>query len=312
MAGGQPVRVAAFVQGYAHGRGRATTALEQISALGARGHEVDVFLPGVRAYTETPGVTVRSLGQFDPGTSYDVVVFNSGLAGAMLDAVKAVDAPKLMCQHSYNTRDAGLRVAETVWYPSRACAGADRGLGYRKFHCAPPINPDRYLTRPGRSIGAVSTAPAKGGDVVASIARRMPQRRFVVVADPARQGVHLFSGLGNVEVMPFADPKRFYSRCRLLLFPSTTESYGRAPVEAAISGIPTISAPLKAVKEALAGRGSFIPRQQVGMWAREAERMMRHRNTWQAASSNASGRAYTLDYEGVRARWVSEVERLAG
>jgi glycosyltransferase involved in cell wall biosynthesis len=304
------VRVAAFVQGYAHGRGRATTSLEQISALGDRGHDVTVFLPSLRSFTFTPGVTVLPIGEFDPAARYDVAVFNSGLSVPMTKAVNSLNVPKLMCQHSYNTSDVGLKTADTVWYPSRACANADTRTGYRKFHCAPPINPTLYRVRLGNAIGAVSTARAKGGDLVAEIARRMPKRRFVVARDPAGNGTHLFAGLTNVEVIPFGDPAKFYGRCKILLFPSVTESYGRAPVEAAVSGIPTIATPLKAVKEALGGRGTFVPRHQVSLWVREAERMMRHPIVWAASSSQARKLGESLDYAAVRARWVSEVERL--
>lgn len=305
------MKIAAFVQGYAHGRGRATTSLEQISALAYRGHDVTVVLPGMRSHEYTEGVTVRTLGDFNRDDAWDVVVFNSGLVVPMTRAVNATSAPKLMCQHSYNTRDVGLKTADTVWYPSRACRVADPGRAYRKFNSAPPINPARYLTRPGDAIGAVSTSPAKGGDVVAAIARRMPRRRFVVARDPAGEGEHLFRGVRNVEVIPFGDPKRFYARCRVLLFPSVTESYGRAPVEAALSGIPTIASPLRAVKEALGGRGIFLPRGNVALWVRETERLMRHATTWQAASTRARQRAESLDYSASRARFVSEVERLA-
>lgn len=304
------MKVAAFVQGYAHGRGRATTALEQISELGERGHDVTVFLPGARGYVDTPGVTVKTLAQHEPGERYDVVVFNSGLSLPMTRAVRASHGAKFLCQHSYNIRDVGLKIAETVWYPSRACSGADHGRSYRKFTCPPPINPDRYKVRPGDAVGAVSTAPAKGGDVVAALARRMPRHRFVVVQDPAGQGVAQFAGLKNVQLLPFADPAQFYSKCRILLFPSVTESYGRAPVEAAVSGIPTIASPLNAVKEALRGRGIFIPRQKIGMWARETENLMRYPAAWQAASARARNRGANLDYEGSRDRWAAEVERL--
>lgn len=311
MARGDHVRIAAFVQGFAHGRGRATTSLEQVSALAERGHEVTVFLPGVRAYTRVSGVTVHPIAEFDRDQTWDVVVYNSGLPKPMRNAVGAIDAPRLMCQHSYNTSDAGLALASTVWYPSRACANTDTSTRYRKFHCAPPINADLYRVRPGSAVGAISTARAKGGDVVAALARRMTRRRFVVARDPAGEGAEMFAGMKNVELLPFGDPAQFYARCRILLFPSVSESYGRAPVEAAVSGIPTIATPLKAVREALGGKGEFIPRHQTGLWVREVERMMRHQNVWRSASLQAQIRGKSVDYQGTRSRWASEVERLA-
>lgn len=313
------MRVAAFVQGFAYGRGRATTALELITPLHKRRadqrqrpHQVDVFVPSSRFVRQVAGVRVATVGDFDGVHGYDVVIYNSGLGAETLDRIRRIRAPKLMCQHSYDTRDPGLRFADAVWYPSHACMRADRNAGYEKFVVPPPVNPDLYRTRPGRKIGLSLSSHWKGGAIVAQVAKALPRRRFLVVKDGRGNGVGLFKGLRNVELVDFMEPGDFYSQCRIQLLPSRSESYGRVGVEGAVSGIPLVASRCPGIREAMRGHGIFLPRNDVGRWVETVDGLMSDPGQWKRASLDVLARARAIDYEGDQARFCRMVERVAG
>jgi glycosyltransferase involved in cell wall biosynthesis len=305
------VRIAVFVQGFAYGRGRATTAVELVVPLAHAGHDVDVFVPSPRFVLplDEP-VNIMPLGQYRSSTRYDAVLYNSGLPSGTLGLISRAKARKLMFQHSYQTNDAGLRLADVVWYPSRACAGVDRGARYRKIVTPPPINPDRYRTKPGRMVGLSLSSPWKGGAVVAAVARSLPQHRFLVVKDGRGNGVSLFRGLRNVELVEFMDPREFYAQCRVQVFPSKSESYGRVGVEGAVSGIPLIASTDRGIREAMGGHGVYVPRTDLNAWTRTVNHLMTDTKAWKAASADVRKRAETIDYVGDQLAFVEHVEAL--
>lgn len=305
------MRVAVFVQGFAYGRGRATTAVELVAPLARAGHDVDVFVPSPRFVHDLgEPLSVRPLGQYRSDTPYDVILYNSGLPSGTLGLVSRSRARKLMMQHSYQTNDPGLRLADVVWYPSRACAGVDRGGRYRKIVSPPPVDPDRYRTKPGRMVGLSLSSPWKGGAVVAAVARSLPQHRFLVVKDGRGNGVSLFKGLRNVTLVDFMDPREFYAQCRVQVFPSKSESYGRVGVEGAVSGIPLIASNDPGIREAMGGHGIYVPRTDLRQWTRQVDRLMTDSKAWKAASADVAKRAASITYEADQAQFVAAVEAL--
>jgi glycosyltransferase involved in cell wall biosynthesis len=306
------VRVAVFVQGFAYGRGRATTAVELVVPLARRGHAVDVFVPSPRFVHELDEpLTIQPLGQYRSNVAYDVILYNSGLPSGTLGLVSRAKGRKLMMQHSYQTNDPGLRLADMVWYPSQACAKVDRGGRYRKIVTPPPIDPDRYRTKPGRMVGLSLSSPWKGGDVIANVARSLPQHRFMVVKDGRGNGVSLFKGLRNVTLVDFMDPREFYAQCRVQVFPSKSESYGRVGVEGSISGIPLVASNDPGIREAMGGRGIFLPRTDLTKWVQTVDRLMTDRDAWAAASADVRRRAASIDHAGDQAAFADLVETLA-
>lgn len=305
------MKIAVFVQGFAYGRGRATTAVELVVPLAARGHRVDVFVPSARFVSAVDGVTVRPVNQYRSVVGYDVVLYNSGLPAATLGLVAKSKARKLMFQHSYNTTDPGLRLAHMVWYPSNACAAVHKGGRYRKIVVPPPIDPDRYRTKPGTKIGLSLSSPWKGGHVIAQVARTLPQHQFLVVKDGRGNGVSLFQGLANVELVDFLEPRDFYSRCRVQVFPSKSESYGRVGVEGAVSGIPLVASNDPGIREAMAGHGIYLPRTGVAKWVTTVNRLMTDRKAWAAASKDVLERAGTVNYRADQKAFCDHVEQLA-
>jgi glycosyltransferase involved in cell wall biosynthesis len=306
------VRIAAVVQGFAYGRGRATTMVELLAPLAAAGHTVDVFVTAVLAQPVVEGVTVRRFRDLDPRTRYDVTIYNSGLPGNALDTVKRLPGRKLMCQHSYQTDDPGLRFAHKVWFPSNAARRAHTMSlqGTWMFVVPPPIDPERYRTTPGTHVSLSLSSPWKGGQLVARMARAMPAYPFLVVKDGRGNGVELFRGLRNVELVDFLQPRDFYGRTRVQLFPSRSETYGRVGVEGAVSGIPLVASKDPGIREAMGGHGIFLDRENTIGWVRAVSRLMDDQAAWERASRDVLTRGKAVTYRADQAAFVHEVETL--
>lgn len=307
------MRISAFVQGFGYGRGRATTALELLAPLASAGHDVDVYVTATApASHEEAGCLVQRLSMWEPRRRPDVVIFNSGMGERVLDIVKKIRAPKLMCQHSYDYTDAGLSLARKVWFPSRASLRADRGQGrYSRFVVPPPINPDLYKVTPGKRIGLSLSSPWKGGLVVARMAKMLPMHEFLVIKDPRGNGVGAFKGLRNVEMASFMEPRDFYAQTRVQLFPSRSESYGRVAVEGAISGIPLVASRCPGIREAMSGHGIYIDRNKPRQWAHITDRLMTDPAYWRRASRDVSQRGRDVGYRKAQRDFVREVESMA-
>src|SRR5690606_19054142 len=80
------------------------------------------------------------------------------------------------------------------------------------------------------------------------------------------------AGLANVEVIPHVPhPEmrgRVYARTRVLLVPSSYESWGRVASEAICSGIPVVAHPTPGLRECLGDAGLFVDRRDVDGWVR--------------------------------------------
>ena len=128
------------------------------------------------------------------------------------------------------------------------------------------IDPGRYLTTPGDRLTLVNLLEGKGAGVFFALARRLPDRAFLGVRTAGHQDVPERLP-DNVELVgPVDDMREVYSRTRVLLAPSIREALGRVPVEAAVSGIPTISHPNSGAREALGDAAIWADRDDLDAW----------------------------------------------
>ncbi|MFB7496089.1 glycosyltransferase family 4 protein [Streptomyces sp. NPDC056161] len=182
---------------------------------------------------------------------------------------------------------------EAAWFPSWACRRHYGDVPGRVVVLPPPIDPDRYRTESGRLVTLSGSTVAKGADVLAAVAARMPEVGFLLVR-AAGHAVDL--QLPNVEVVDRMDPRAVYGRTRVLLMPSTTESYGRAGVEAMHCGIPVIASPLPGMREAFGTAAVYVDRDDTARWVAEIRRLD-DPAAYGAVSAAARAHAGTLDYQ---------------
>jgi len=154
---------------------------------------------------------------------------------------------------------------------------------------------------------------SKGGETFWALAERMPKTRFLGVT--GSYGVQHEGDLPNVEVIGHVPSDRMaadvYARTRVLLMPSSYESWGRAATEATAAGIPVICSPTPGLMENLGAAGIYVDWQDVDGYVRALSTLALPR-AYAAARKRALARAG--EHERMReqdeASWIAEAERL--
>ena len=175
----------------------------------------------------------------------------------------------------------------------------------------PPVYAADYATTPGDCVTLVNLTEAKGAEVFYGLAERFPKVPFLAVA--GGYGEQIIRRLPNVTHTPNTDNMRddVYAKTRILLAPSSYESFGRAGVEAMHSGIPVIAHPTPGLIESLGDAGLFADRGYLYQW-QDALTLLLDGRRWNKASRLASERAAQLDPAPDLARFVAGIEHLQG
>jgi hypothetical protein len=179
--------------------------------------------------------------------------------------------------------------------------------------CRPPTQlRDYHLDREPPHDGFVTLVnpnPEKGAQCFYDIAKRRHRDRFLIVEGGYGTQIRPPKGAGNVSRQPRTANMRddVYARTRLLLVPSSYESWGRVATEALCSGIPVIAHPTAGLKEALGPAGLFRDRDDPKSWCSLIDELGK-RDTYRIWSARARDRAAVLDAQS--AADLGEWERL--
>jgi glycosyltransferase involved in cell wall biosynthesis len=177
----------------------------------------------------------------------------------------------------------------------------------------PPVFADEYATKPGKAITLVNCNPEKGGKVLKALAERMPDQQFLAVK--GAYGEQVLPDLPNVEVVEHVRGEdmreRVYARTRVLLMPSSYESWGRAGAEALASGIPVLAHPTPGLCESLGEAGIFVDRNDIDGYEAVLRKLLTPAE-YRLASKRAKARSVELDPAADLAAWCSAVESVAG
>lgn len=313
-----------------HNAGAEWALHEMLRALAGRGHQVEVWLSQPAASAEPyviDGVRVvpRGAAARFARVAAQAHVLVSHLENVPLTASLARGHGVALVVVCHNTFDltwqpmaagtTALAVANSQWmlaaaeahFEGRSCQPG-RWLVVR-----PPVWAAEYRTAPGECVTLVNCTVSKGVGVLAELARRMPDRKFLAVR--GGYGEQHPPDLPNVTVLEHMDGRRMrdevYARTRVLLMPSDYESWGRAGVEALASGIPVIAHPTEGLKESLGAAGLFRDRGDVDAWQAAVEELD-DPAVYRAAARRARARSKALDPAGDLAAWCDAVEEVCG
>lgn len=330
----RPLRVVARVHAMPpqHNAGAEHMLVAMLRPLVERGHDVSVWLsrfePGVEEY-EYDGVRVVPLG---PRLDFASAVRHSSIVLSHLENVPPAAALArgygkpigVICHNTFretfrNVAAGGtaLAVYNSQWMQTEADLHfVDHPNGVRPARSMvvrPPVIAAEYATKKrGDRITLVNCSEAKGGEVLRQLAARMPDVGFLAVEGGYGEQVS-FEGLPNVESVPHMDGHdmrdKVYACTRVLLMPSTYESWGRAGVEALASGIPVIANPTPGLCESLADGGIFVERSDLDGYE-AVIRKLEDPSEYALASKRAKARSAELDPTDDLAAWCDAVEEV--
>jgi len=331
--GRAPMRVVARLHGYPprHNAGAEWMVHSMLRALVQRGHEVSVWLSRYtddRTEYDLDGVQVVPLQtRLDAATAIrrsDVVVShleNVPSAGAL---ARGYGKPLAVVCHNTHlpsfrqmaAGDTALAVYNSQWMAREAelfFAEYPKGVRPgREVIVRPPVFADEYRTKPGDKVTLVNLNEEKGGGLFEKLARRMPDVEFLAVV--GAYGEQIIPDLPNVEVVGHMCGhemrEKVYSRTRVLLMPSSYESWGRAGVEALASGIPVIAHPTPGLCEALSEAGVFVDLHDVDGYESVIRKLLSDRAEYRLVSKRAKARSAELDPAPDLAAWCDAVEAL--
>jgi glycosyltransferase involved in cell wall biosynthesis len=334
VGGGRaPMRIVARLHGYPprHNAGAEWMVQSMFRALVERGHDVSVWLSRYtddKADYDLDGVQIIPLqSRLDAGSAIrraDVVVShleNVPSAGALARGYGKPLAVVCHNTHRQSFREmAGgcdLAVYNSQWMKREAeLFFAEYPRGVRpgsEVIVRPPVFADEYRTKPGAKVTLVNLNLEKGGALFEKLARRMPDVQFLAVR--GAYGEQIIPDLPNVELVEHMCGHEMrdavYARTKILLMPSSYESWGRAGVEAMASGIPVIAHPTPGLCESLGEAGVFIDLHDVDGYEMAIRKLLSSRTEYGLVSKRAKARSAELDPAPDLAAWCEAVESLA-
>lgn len=256
-----------------HGAGAESYLHAVLKWLTSRGHSCSASVTHADSAWTLDGVAYVGEPRFstEPIEAADVLITHLDMTRLAMRAAERHGKPIVHLVHNHlqlsfhrvRPHHAQLVVANSRWI-HRAIDWAGESLVL-----PPPVFAEDY--RVGAALAdalvLVNLSEAKGAPLFWELARRNPHRRFIGVLGAYGEQVVEVPVPDNVEVWENrADPLDFYERARVILMPSAYESWGRVPIEAAASGIPTIAHPTEGLIESLGPAGLYAARDCVEDW----------------------------------------------
>lgn len=156
----------------------------------------------------------------------------------------------------------------------------------------PPIkkvNKIKY-TRQNKVL-LVNLLPEKGAELFFTLAKEMPDIKFLGVRGGYFKHKQIEESLPNLEIVNNTnDMDNIYSQTKVVLMPSIYESYGMVASEAAQIGIPAIAHPTEGLKENLGKSGIFIDRNNIEGYKEEIRKLFNDKNYYNKYSELAKER----------------------
>lgn len=287
---GVSLRILVMAHAYppSHNAGAEMTLQALCEHLVSRGHRVDVQLNrptplgdytrnGVRVHTAKGNAD--PLVHIDQGVDVLLTHLENTTRAAVLGEMNAIPTVHLLHntdafnKHAIRRGRCDLAIYNTLWMQQ------DYEQWFSSMRMKPPIGvmmhpavfPSDFKSTStrkieNRAITLINLWDGKGGDVFWDIAERMSDHFFIGVKGAYGEQVIPDNYEGNekwdhVKIIPHQKPeqmKHVYVETKILLMPSTYESYGRTAVEAACAGVPTIASPTPGLREALGSDGFFV------------------------------------------------------
>lgn len=311
-----------------HNAGAEHMLVGMLRPLIERGHDVQVWLSQfgeARERYDYRGISVVPLAsRLDFGSAVrraDVVLSHLESVPSTASLSRGYGKPMVVICHNtfrptFRDMAAGgtaLAVYNSRWMEREAelfFAEYPKGVRpERSLIVRPPVVAAEYATKPGSAVTLINCNPEKGGKVLEALARRMPEQQFLAVT--GAYGEQVLPDLPNLEILDHVRGEdmreKVYARTKVLLMPSSYESWGRVGVEAMASGIPVLAHPTPGLCESLGEAGVFANREDLDGFDATLRRLLVP-GEYRLASKRAKARSAELDPASDLAAWCDAVE----
>lgn len=176
----------------------------------------------------------------------------------------------------------------------------------------PPVYREQHSTVPGDMITLVNLTPPKGSNMFYNMAIKLPKFKFLGVEGGYWKDQQQYIRRPNITFQKnTSDMKKdVWSRTKVLLMPSSYESYGMVGIEALASGIPVIACPTPGLQESLSYAGIFPRTTSIREWRTELERLMLDSAYYKQRSELALKRSAEIDPRDELAKMSIKVKDL--
>lgn len=149
-------------------------------------------------------------------------------------------------------------------------------------------------------ITFIRPEPGKGLEIALSIAKRMPEEKFLFVGNSTQKLAARISDYKNVSLLGWcSDMRQIYRKTKIVIMPSIwDEPFGRVPIEAGINGIPTVASNRGGLSESVGNGGILIDDPyNINDWLSALKRIASERNHFSdKAISNSKKFAFERSY----------------
>ena len=259
------LKIVAYVHGYFpnHNAGAEAMLHQILYGLAEKGHECRVVTKNPGA-VEYEGISIFDANVPDVRDNFewaDIIITHLDFTPRAVQMSQRYKKPlvhlvhndKQLAYNKINYRTADLAIANSNWIKKTIPFNIPSVILY------PPTDPIRYKVETTReAITLINMNEAKGGKIFWQLARIFPERKFIGVRGAYGEQVGYTENLSNVTLYDNSpDVLKIYGQSRIVLMPSSYESWGRVAIEACCSGIPVIASPTPGLKESLSYAGIF-------------------------------------------------------
>jgi len=245
-------------------------------------------------------------------SKYDLIVSHFHEADKAIELGEKFNVPVVFVAHNTfdNTaktlsKNPDLVVFNTEWV--------------RKFHnyngnsivVHPPVYAEDHRTTHGAKITLVNLIPSKGSVMFYNLSILMKGFQFLGVEGGYYKERQEKRIRDNVEIQSNTDDMKtdVWSKTKILLMPSSYESYGMVGVEAMASGIPVVAMRTPGLEESLSYAGIFPRNNSLPEWIREIK-LLHNPEVYEIASNKALKRSKEINPKIELNKFADKVEEL--
>jgi len=293
-----------------------------LKALVDAGHEVTAYITDtIKLNSNVDGVSIVYGARPDvvlDTCEYDAVVSQFQSAAFAMDSAKRRHKPFIYVVHNdmwQTSRTVKLLAPrDLAVYNSQWISDLNTTTA-RELVVHPPVDRQAIKTKTtSEYVTLVNLTVPKGADIFIALARRMPQVKFLGVKGGYWKDAQMDITLPNVTIIDNTPNMRdeVYAKSKVIIMPSTYETFGMVAAEAIASGIPVLATPTAGLKENLGDAGVYARRgtHEIDKWHDALHDLLTDKPYYKEVSKRSIAQSKVINTTDELKEFVKTVEGL--